>query len=607
MAVSTLDAPPLLTGEQDLLQREIAIRAYHNWRLDGETCGRDVEHWLEAETDVTALLALCRRVMDSAQQEQNDQLLQSVLDEAPAVISLQDAAGRYLFVNRLFETAYGVSRESVVGRRDADFVPLEAAAENELRPSSSGEAETQHAVEQRIPHRDGVHTYLSVKFTVSGGNGSPKTVCSISTDITERKEFERRLNLLHGISSVLATSASLKDIARPVLEKICSIYEWDAGAVWEVDSSGKFLQCLTTWSQRDDDLQEFCHRSTQLRFERGVGLPGTVWKERQGVWVSDFEDQPGLVRRALALQSRLITAYGCPLQVREQFVGAMEFYSRSNRRPAAGFLETMASIGTQLGQFAARRCAERSLLLRNQQRALAKRIQQGWHLRESLQVPGYDIAGASMPADDVGGDYFDIFSMSGGRTGIAIGDAAGHGLDSALLIAEVRAYIRALAATESSLERVFSLTNQYFIQHAEEGTFVTLLLVRLDPATGEMTYNNAGHLSGQVFDSAGRRRTTMPSTGFPLGVISGVPFPPGPKLRLRPGDWALLFTDGVLDACKQDGEPLGIGRFLEIVHDVCPGRCARETVQTVLDRVADFAGHEFQDDMTAVLIVRDAA
>jgi serine phosphatase RsbU (regulator of sigma subunit) len=196
--------------------------------------------------------------------------------------------------------------------------------------------------------------------------------------------------------------------------------------------------------------------------------------------------------------------------------------------------------------------------------------------------------------------------MSDGRTGVVIGDAAGHGLNSALNIAEVRAYVRALAATESRLERIFSLTNQHFIHDAEEVSFVTLLLVQLNPITGELNYNNAGHLSGCVFDAMGRLRRTMPSTSFPLGIISGARFPPGPALRLDPGDWVLMFTDGVIDARSEDGELLGIDGFLKFAREVYPGRSARESMRILLDRVANFADGQFDDDMTAVVIARNA-
>jgi sigma-B regulation protein RsbU (phosphoserine phosphatase) len=283
----------------------------------------------------------------------------------------------------------------------------------------------------------------------------------------------------------------------------------------------------------------------------------------------------------------------------------MEFYSRSNGVTGTGFLDTMVSVCSQIGQFAVSRADERALLLRDHELSLAKRIQQCWQPHDSPNIPGYDIAGSSIAAQEVGGDYFDFFPTSGGRTGIAIGDAAGHGFDSALHIAEVRAYIRALSATDYSLPRIFGLTNQHFIEHSDGGSFVTLLLARLDPATGELTYANAGHLSAWFFDANGKHHTTMASTGFPLGVIRCAPFPTGPPVRLKPGDWVLMFTDGVIEARDKSGEPLGVNRLLELARETHTGRCARDAAPGLLNRVAEFVDGPLDDDMTVVLIARN--
>lgn len=420
-------------------------------------------------------------------------------------------------------------------------------------------------------------------------------------------EFERRLNLLHAINSLLATTGSFRIVALPLLETICSVYEWDAGAAWQVVSRSGDMDCVATWCAERGELQEFCRKSLHLQLNPGIGLPGTVWQKRQPVWISDFENGSGMVRAFAAQRCRLNTAFACPLQSQNEMIGAMEFYSRSTHPRPTGFLETMGDISEQIARSVIHHNAERSLLLRRHEMAMAKHIQQGWQPRETPDVPGYDIGGASIPAREVGGDYFDYFDMPDGRIGIAIGDASGHGLDSALNIAEVRAYVRALGATTDHPERILALTNRYFIQQASEGTFVTLLLSRLDPRTGELRYSNAGHLSGRVFNSAGDTGRAMHSTGFPLGIVRDAAFPPGPTLRLEPGEWALLFTDGVIDARDKSGESLGLEGLLRFLMDLHPGRCARELTYGLLQRVADFADNEFDDDITAVIIARNAA
>lgn len=591
----------------EFLRQETARRAFEKWRQDGEPPGRETEYWLEAESDLSALL---QTYLDGASQmplEARTDFLNSILDNAHAAISVQDSANKFLFVNRMFESVYGLSRELILGHSEPEVRSLQAARASFSDVDAAGTSESQ----QREPNKDfspdAIPVCPVIKLTLSNGGDSAAVECDLTDAGREQIEFARRLEVLHSIGRLLAGSCSFEQLAHSVLETVGSTYQWEAGAVWCSDSDMQPLQCVATWSLPDDELREFCRVSSEFRFPVGVGLPGRAWTFRKPIWVSDFDAEPELLRRSLIVDCGLKAAFVGPIQVQQRVVGAIEFYSRSARSPLPGFEEMALSVGSQIGQFAARCSAERSLLLRKHELSLAKRIQQGWQPHERLKVPGYEISGVSLPAHEVGGDYFDIFSMAGNRVAIAVGDAAGHGFDSALNIAEVRAYVRALASTESSLQRIFTLVNRHFIEHAEEGTFVTLLLVRLDPATGELSYNNAGHLSGFIFDVSGRPRSTMPSTGFPIGMVNDVPFPSGPSQHLEPGEWALLFTDGIVDACYPDGERLGFEDFLNMASELCPGRCPRDAIKELVRRVAELTNNEFPDDMTAVLISRHPA
>lgn len=607
MSATLLTQAPPVSVNFEFLHQETARRAFEKWRRDGEPPGRETEYWLEAESDLVALL---QTYLDGACQmpsEARTDFLSSILDNALAAISVQDPESRFLFVNRMFESVHGLSRELILGHSEAELNSLEAARDSFSDIGHVGTPESPQNEQEHVARSSAIPECPAVTFILSSRDGSASVTCDLADDGRGRLDFERRLKVLHSIGRLLAGSSAFHQLAHSVLETVGSAYQWEAGTVWCSDMNSKPLQCVATWSVPDEELQEFCRTSSEFRFPLGVGLPGKVLTLERPIWVSDFETEPDLVRRSLMLQCGLKTVFACPVQVQHRVVGVIEFYSRIAQTPTAGFEELALNIGSQIGQFAARCSAERSLLLRKHELSLAKRIQQGWQPRERLKVPGYDIAGVSLPAHEVGGDYFDIFPMAGKRVAIAVGDAAGHGFDSALNIAEVRAYVRALASTESSLQRIFSLVNRHFIEHAEDGTFVTLLLIRLDPATGELAYNNAGHLSGFIFDVSGKVRKTMPSTGFPIGMVNDVPFPCGPSQTLGPGEWALLFTDGIVDACYPDGARLGFEDFLKLAGELCPRRCPRDAIKELVRRVAELTNNEMQDDMTAVLISRHAA
>jgi CheY-like chemotaxis protein len=134
---------------------------------------------------------------------------------------------------------------------------------------------------------------------------------------------------------------------------------------------------------------------------------------------------------------------------------------------------------------------------------LAREVQQRLFPAAPARVPGYDIYGASYPAETTGGDYFDYIPIREGCLGIVVGDVCGHGFGPAMLMAATRAYLRALALTRCGVAEVLGLVNRALAADVAEGHFVTLLLARLDPAARSLTYSSAGHQRGYVLAASG--------------------------------------------------------------------------------------------------------
>src|SRR4051794_34174476 len=133
---------------------------------------------------------------------------------------------------------------------------------------------------------------------------------------------------------------------------------------------------------------------------------------------------------------------------------------------------------------------------------LARQIQQKLFPVAPLPPAGFDISGASYPAEATGGDYFDYIPMRGGL-GVVIGDVSGHGFGPALLIAELRAYLRAFLLTRTDVGEIVGLLNRALADDAPEGYFATLLLACLDPATRSFVYASAGHVPAYILGRDG--------------------------------------------------------------------------------------------------------
>ena len=231
---------------------------------------------------------------------------------------------------------------------------------------------------------------------------------------------------------------------------------------------------------------------------------------------------------------------------------------------------------------------------------LAQQIQQKLFPAAPLPLAGLDIAGASFPAEATGGDYFDYIPMPDGGLAVVIGDVCGHGFGPALLMAELRAYLRAFLLTRTDVSEIVRLLNVALAGDTDR--FVTLLIARLDPGTRSLTYAGAGHLPGLVFDAAGNVKARLESTGFPLAVTPDGEYTAEQAPALEPGELALLLTDGIVEAHGPAEIVFGMDRVLGLVkqhHD----RGAREILNALFEGVRAHCGPGVQlDDMTAIVI-----
>lgn len=233
---------------------------------------------------------------------------------------------------------------------------------------------------------------------------------------------------------------------------------------------------------------------------------------------------------------------------------------------------------------------------------LARQIQQKLFPVAPLPSAAFDISGASYPAEATGGDYFDYIPMRDGGLGVVIGDVSGHGLGPALLMAELRAYLRAFLLTRTDVGEIIGLLNHALADDAPEGQFATVLLARLDPTTGSVVYSSAGHVPGYLLSSTCEIKAVLKATGMPLAVLPDGDFPAATAPALEPGELLLLLTDGIVEAHDPEDNLFGIDRAFDVVRARQAGT-ARTIVDTLYATVRAFVGGQTQfDDMTVIVI-----
>jgi sigma-B regulation protein RsbU (phosphoserine phosphatase) len=201
-----------------------------------------------------------------------------------------------------------------------------------------------------------------------------------------------------------------------------------------------------------------------------------------------------------------------------------------------------------------------------------------------------------------GGDYFDYLPMPSNGVGIAVGDVCGHGLASALIMAETRAFLRPLAAQQADPAETLSRLNAFLYQDLQEdGHFVTLFLGCLDTAARRLVYASAGHPPGFLLGATGALKAALGATGCPLGLFCTSGYESSETLEIEPGDVLVLLTDGITETEAPDGTVFGTEGALDVIR-ACLARPAAEIVQCLRDAVTRFSdGMPQRDDVTIVI------
>jgi serine phosphatase RsbU (regulator of sigma subunit) len=195
---------------------------------------------------------------------------------------------------------------------------------------------------------------------------------------------------------------------------------------------------------------------------------------------------------------------------------------------------------------------------------LSRQIQTEMLPRTRMSFGASEIKGISIPAREVGGDFFNYFELPGGRLGLLVGDVSGKGVSAALLMANVQATLRARLPLQDDLAALADLLDRELDASTPGGVFVTLFLAILDEGR-ELRYINAGHNPQYVLRADGRVER-MSSTGLPLALFGGHGYKEI-RVSLAAGDLLFFYTDGLVEAENDRGEQFGPERVEAILID----------------------------------------
>jgi predicted ester cyclase len=246
---------------------------------------------------------------------------------------------------------------------------------------------------------------------------------------------------------------------------------------------------------------------------------------------------------------------------------------------------------------------ERERELLEQELRVARRIQRALLPESVPALEGWEIAPRYQPAHEVGGDFYDFLELPNGRLGLVIGDATGHGMPAALVMATARSMLRAVVQASESPGEVLKRTNDALVADIPPSMFVTCFYGILSLESGLLRYANAGHdlpylhRNGEVEELRAR--------GMPLGLMPGMSYEEK-EVELDAGEAALFYSDGLVEAHDPKGEMFGFPRLQRLVAEHGEERLLGELL---LEELHSFTGDgwEQEDDITLLTLRRTAA
>ncbi|MGI0482213.1 EAL domain-containing protein [Geminocystis sp. CENA526] len=265
---------------------------------------------------------------------------------------------------------------SLTGYESADFVKNKSVNFQDIiypcdRPLVTQEVNTALAshtiyqLEYRIVHKSG-----QIKWVWEQGQGihSPTGELlfleGLIVDITDKRKAEQEKSLLLNITQAVTTSVDFETALLYTLQKVCQETNWDFGEAWLPDGDGEFFYYSTAWFAPDKNeyfcgdctrskdtisLADFIRESNNFIFQSTIGLPGSIWKEKQAIWVEDITKEDWFLRQELAEKCGLKTGFGVPVLAGEEVVAILIFFCRQCLTIDENLLRVVETIASQLG------------------------------------------------------------------------------------------------------------------------------------------------------------------------------------------------------------------------------------------------------------------
>jgi len=417
------------------------------------------------------------------------------------------------------------------------------------------------------------------------------------------------LSLLLQMAQMLHRAPALEEVLTTLVDSAVQLASAERGLLFLTDEEGKLRLRLARGrggTYLAVDAVDYSH-SVVERVSRFRHEEVTLEDESTGRPAQETGVISALARGVVALplqKLQMMEMSGETLhQAVPELLGVLYLESRTHATSVTGLdrqvLQTLAvesaTVIENARLFRAAREHERNL----HQLAVARTIQQGLLPRQLPKTDYFELKAVTMPCLTVGGDYYDVIPLPGGRYGITVADVSGKGLPAAMMAVTLQGVFSGFASVDPGLEDLFSKVNGFLCERTPMDMYATVFYGVLD-RSGLLNFVNAGHVPPLIIRATGQVEP-LDFANFPLGMFPGIEFEVR-SAQLEPGDQVFIFSDGVTEAQNAAHDFFGDERLTALLEK-CGAQPGHSLCTMVVGAVRQFVGEAPPaDDLTVTAL-----
>lgn len=421
------------------------------------------------------------------------------------------------------------------------------------------------------------------------------SLASLERENLQLRRAVEELSILNELSVAISSSRGMEEIIRTIITKSIKAISAEQGVITLVgeDESDPGRTLIRTMAS-SSDLEAYSPDQNLL---------GWMHINRRPLIINDPRNDSRF--QGVNWTDSVRSLISVPMQVHSRMIGILTLYNKKRDGEFSAedqrLMSILAGQSAQVIETARLYEEEKELATVKQELNLAYEIQTNLLPSSAPSIEGYDLAGVSIPAQSVGGDYFDYLPLDDYHLGIALGDVSGKGMPAALLMSNTQATLSGQAVLGVSVHETVERSNRLLTANIRRGSFLTLFYGVLDTVSGNFKFCNAGHNKPYVHRANGDlEKLTL--GGLVIGFIKTQKYEED-SIVLNPGDTLFVFSDGVTEAMNTDREQFEEER-LETVLKSMGDAPAQEFIDRVYDEVKNHVGDAPQNDDITMLVVK---